>query len=174
MFVTALKIHHYHSNTLLSATKEKWKEDVYFCYLPISLVSEDCALILNIQVIAIGYAIATTRSTDLDWKMRTFRILPMFLLPALSSLTYSAFVNFTRMRECLKLYKPLLQEDYVQFYIHVTIPHLFAFVRRHFDLLIKTCVVGFQFVYWVSLSLIVYCLWVYLLLIMAFGARKPY
>ncbi|KAK9946163.1 hypothetical protein M0R45_011639 [Rubus argutus] len=51
------------------------------------------------EVIAIGYAIATTRSTDLDWKMRTFRILPMFLLPALSSLTYSAFVNFTRMRD---------------------------------------------------------------------------
>ncbi|KAJ6995405.1 hypothetical protein NC653_018004 [Populus alba x Populus x berolinensis] len=39
----------------------------------------------------------TTRSMDLNWKMRAFRVLPMFLLPALSSLAYSAFVSFTRM-----------------------------------------------------------------------------
>ncbi|XP_075641827.1 uncharacterized protein At2g24330 [Castanea sativa] len=50
-----------------------------------------------LEVIAIGYAIMTTRSTDLDWKMRAFRIFPMFLLPALSSASYSAFVSFTRM-----------------------------------------------------------------------------
>ncbi|KAM5566217.1 uncharacterized protein ABKV19_019940 [Rosa sericea] len=51
------------------------------------------------EVIAIGYAIATTRTTDLDWRTRTFRILPMFLLPALSSFTYSTFMNFTKMRD---------------------------------------------------------------------------
>ncbi|XP_024460449.1 uncharacterized protein At2g24330 isoform X1 [Populus trichocarpa] len=49
------------------------------------------------EVLAVGYAIMTTRSMDLNWKMRAFRVLPMFLLPALSSLAYSAFVSFTRM-----------------------------------------------------------------------------
>ncbi|XP_065857210.1 uncharacterized protein At2g24330-like [Euphorbia lathyris] len=49
------------------------------------------------EVIAVGYAIMTTRSTDLDWKMRAFRVLPMFLLPGVSSAAYSAFVSFTRM-----------------------------------------------------------------------------
>ncbi|XP_059665548.1 uncharacterized protein At2g24330-like [Cornus florida] len=49
------------------------------------------------EVIAVGYAIMTTRSLDLNWKMRAFRILPMFLLPGLSTLTYSALASFTRM-----------------------------------------------------------------------------
>ncbi|EEF34423.1 uncharacterized protein At2g24330 [Ricinus communis] len=49
------------------------------------------------EVIAVCYAIMTTRSMDLNWKMRAFRVLPMFLLPALSSIAYSAFVSFTRM-----------------------------------------------------------------------------
>ncbi|XP_021674044.2 uncharacterized protein At2g24330 isoform X2 [Hevea brasiliensis] len=33
------------------------------------------------EVIAVGYAIMTTRSMDLNWKMRAFRVMPMFLLP---------------------------------------------------------------------------------------------
>ncbi|KAL6338469.1 hypothetical protein AAG906_020561 [Vitis piasezkii] len=49
------------------------------------------------EVIAVGYAIMTTRSLDLNWKMRAFRVLPMFLLPGLSSVAYSALVSFTRM-----------------------------------------------------------------------------
>lgn len=49
------------------------------------------------EVIAVVYAIMTTRSLDLNWKMRAFRVLPMFLLPGLSSFTYSALVTFTRM-----------------------------------------------------------------------------
>ncbi|ESW33285.1 hypothetical protein PHAVU_001G057800 [Phaseolus vulgaris] len=49
------------------------------------------------EVIAVGYAIMTTRSMDMNWKMRAIRVLPMFLLPALSTATYSAFVSFTRM-----------------------------------------------------------------------------
>lgn len=49
------------------------------------------------EVIAVGYAIMTTRSMDLNWKTRAIRVLPMFLLPALSSVTYSTFVSFTRM-----------------------------------------------------------------------------
>ncbi|XP_012072927.2 uncharacterized protein At2g24330 [Jatropha curcas] len=49
------------------------------------------------EVIAVGYAIMTTRSMDLNWKMRAFRVLPMFLLPGLSSLAYSTFASFTRM-----------------------------------------------------------------------------
>uniref|UniRef100_A0A2P2IQC9 Uncharacterized protein n=1 Tax=Rhizophora mucronata TaxID=61149 RepID=A0A2P2IQC9_RHIMU len=49
------------------------------------------------EVIAVVYAIMTTRSMDLNWKMRAFRVLPMFLLPALSFVGYSAFVSFTKM-----------------------------------------------------------------------------
>lgn len=49
------------------------------------------------EVIAVGYAIMTTRSVGIDWKMRAIRVLPMFLLPALSSAVYSAFITFTRM-----------------------------------------------------------------------------
>ncbi|GAV65195.1 DUF2296 domain-containing protein [Cephalotus follicularis] len=52
---------------------------------------------LFFEAIAVGYAIITTRSTDLDWKTRTFRVLPMFLFPAFSSLLYSSFLSFTRM-----------------------------------------------------------------------------
>ncbi|KAE9461558.1 hypothetical protein C3L33_06536, partial [Rhododendron williamsianum] len=54
------------------------------------------------EVIAVIYAIMTTRSLDLNWKMRAFRVLPMFLLPGLSSITYSALVTFTRMCKYLK------------------------------------------------------------------------
>lgn len=49
------------------------------------------------EVIAVGYAIMTTRSLDMDWKMRALRVLPMFLLPVLSSVMYSALISFTRM-----------------------------------------------------------------------------
>ncbi|XP_057971996.1 uncharacterized protein At2g24330-like [Malania oleifera] len=51
------------------------------------------------EIIAVGYAIITTRSMDLNWKTRAFRILPMFLLPALSSISYSALISFIRMRD---------------------------------------------------------------------------
>ncbi|VVB17314.1 unnamed protein product [Arabis nemorensis] len=49
------------------------------------------------EIIAVGYAIMTTRTEDLDWKMRSFRILPMFLLPAVSALAYSSVVSFSKM-----------------------------------------------------------------------------
>ncbi|EOA15530.1 hypothetical protein CARUB_v10004947mg [Capsella rubella] len=49
------------------------------------------------EIIAVGYAIVTTRTEDLDWRMRSFRILPMFLLPALSALAYSSIVSFSKM-----------------------------------------------------------------------------
>lgn len=49
------------------------------------------------EFIAVGYAIMTTRSLELNWKMRALRVLPMFLLPVLSSITYSAVVTFTRI-----------------------------------------------------------------------------
>ncbi|KAF7830200.1 putative transmembrane protein [Senna tora] len=58
---------------------------------------EEAAVLTRMSVIAIGYAIMTTRSIDMNWKMRAFRVLPMFLLPALSSATYSAVVSFARM-----------------------------------------------------------------------------
>ncbi|KAK6156506.1 hypothetical protein DH2020_010754 [Rehmannia glutinosa] len=49
------------------------------------------------EAIAVGYAIMTTRSLDLNWKMRALRVLPMFMLPALSFLTYFSLRSFTRM-----------------------------------------------------------------------------
>ncbi|KAF3613577.1 putative auxin efflux carrier component 6-like [Capsicum annuum] len=50
-------------------------------------------------VIAVAYVIMTTRSLELNWKMRALRVLPMFLLPGLSFLTYSTLGSFTRMNE---------------------------------------------------------------------------
>lgn len=71
----------------------------------IVMKDEDLALNgFNFQVIAVGYAIMTTRSMDMNWKMRAIRVLPMFLLPALSSAAYSTFVSFTRMCKCQKVY----------------------------------------------------------------------
>ncbi|KAL1813035.1 hypothetical protein ACET3Z_023100 [Daucus carota] len=52
-----------------------------------------------LELFAVCYAIMTTRSLDLNWKMRALRVSPMFLLPVLSSLSYSAIVSFTRMRD---------------------------------------------------------------------------
>ncbi|KAK4352563.1 hypothetical protein RND71_028081 [Anisodus tanguticus] len=51
------------------------------------------------EVIAVGYAIMTTRSLELNWKMRALRVLPMFLLPGLSFITYTSVGSFTRMCE---------------------------------------------------------------------------
>ncbi|KAK7260824.1 hypothetical protein RIF29_27122 [Crotalaria pallida] len=48
------------------------------------------------EVIAVVYAIMTTRSTEMNWKMRAIRVLPMFLLPVLSSAAYSTFVSYIR------------------------------------------------------------------------------
>ncbi|KAF5461504.1 hypothetical protein F2P56_017593 [Juglans regia] len=50
-----------------------------------------------LEVVAVSYAIMTTRSMDLNWKMRAFSVLPMFLLPGLSFVAYSAFISFIRM-----------------------------------------------------------------------------
>ncbi|CAI9106113.1 OLC1v1005182C2 [Oldenlandia corymbosa var. corymbosa] len=52
-----------------------------------------------LEAIAVGYAIMTTRALELDWRMRALRVLPMFLLPALSFLTFSAFSSFNTMRD---------------------------------------------------------------------------
>ncbi|XP_061346216.1 uncharacterized protein At2g24330-like [Gastrolobium bilobum] len=54
-------------------------------------------LAVMFEVIAVVYAILTTRSMDMNWKMRAIRVLPMFLLPALASAGYSTFISFTRM-----------------------------------------------------------------------------
>lgn len=59
--------------------------------------------LLEFQIILVGYAIMMTRTLDLDWKMRAFRVLPMFLLPALCFTSYSALVRFIRMCKYLKL-----------------------------------------------------------------------
>ncbi|CAM0945149.1 unnamed protein product [Alopecurus aequalis] len=51
------------------------------------------------EVVAVAYAIMMTRNEDLTWQTRAIRVLPMFVLPAVSSMLYSAVVKFTRMLE---------------------------------------------------------------------------
>jgi len=57
-----------------------------------------CYFVLD-QVVAVGYAIMTTRSPDLSWQMRAVRVLPMFLVPALAALIYSTITRLTKMRK---------------------------------------------------------------------------
>ncbi|XP_076907083.1 uncharacterized protein At2g24330-like [Bidens hawaiensis] len=51
------------------------------------------------QVIAIGYAVMTTRTLMLDWKMRALRVLPIFVLPALAWILYSGIHSLTGICE---------------------------------------------------------------------------
>ncbi|KAG0497857.1 hypothetical protein HPP92_002548 [Vanilla planifolia] len=50
-----------------------------------------------LEVVAVTYAVVTTRSSDLNWKLRAYRVLPMFALPALSVLVYLTSMNLTRL-----------------------------------------------------------------------------
>ena len=50
------------------------------------------------QLISVGYAITIARMSE-DWKIRAFRVLPMFLLPAVSAVMYSALKRFVNMRK---------------------------------------------------------------------------
>ncbi|GMH08252.1 hypothetical protein Nepgr_010092 [Nepenthes gracilis] len=49
-----------------------------------------------LEFVAVSIAIMTARSVE-DWKKRVFRVLPMFVLPGLSSVTYSALVSFMNL-----------------------------------------------------------------------------
>ncbi|PWZ38580.1 Uncharacterized protein Zm00014a_014672 [Zea mays] len=55
------------------------------------------ALAAALEIVAVGYAIMTTRSPDISWQMRAVRVLPMFLVPALAALIYSTITNLTKM-----------------------------------------------------------------------------
>ncbi|VAH54175.1 unnamed protein product [Triticum turgidum subsp. durum] len=48
------------------------------------------------RIAAVGYAIMTTRSPDIPWQMRAARVLPMFLVPALAALIYSAITSIAK------------------------------------------------------------------------------
>ncbi|XP_077235289.1 uncharacterized protein At2g24330-like [Tasmannia lanceolata] len=52
---------------------------------------------VTLEVVAVTYAIKTTRSLDLNWKTRTIRVLPMFVLPGLSIVIYSTLASITKM-----------------------------------------------------------------------------
>ncbi|XP_064942448.1 uncharacterized protein At2g24330 isoform X2 [Musa acuminata AAA Group] len=54
------------------------------------IVRDLIVLSVILEVAAVAYAIMTTRSADMSWKMRAIRVLPMFVLPGLSSMIYSA------------------------------------------------------------------------------------
>ncbi|MQM16142.1 hypothetical protein Taro_049100 [Colocasia esculenta] len=47
-----------------------------------------------LEVVAVAYAIIATRSPELSWQMRAGHVLPMFVLPALSSAIYSIGMIF--------------------------------------------------------------------------------
>ncbi|WOK94813.1 hypothetical protein Cni_G03518 [Canna indica] len=49
------------------------------------------------EVVAVSYAVAITRSKDLAWKTRAIYVLPMFVLPFLSTAIYKGLLRFTRM-----------------------------------------------------------------------------
>ncbi|TVU16536.1 hypothetical protein EJB05_40106, partial [Eragrostis curvula] len=55
------------------------------------------ALAAALEVVAVGYAIMTTRSPDLSWQMRAARVLPMFLIPGLAALIYSTITSLTKL-----------------------------------------------------------------------------
>ncbi|URD85506.1 putative integral membrane metal-binding protein (DUF2296) [Musa troglodytarum] len=61
------------------------------------IVRDLIVLSVILEVAAVVYAIMTTRSADMSWQMRAIRVLPMFVLPGLSSMIYSALVSFMRM-----------------------------------------------------------------------------
>ncbi|KAL8189231.1 hypothetical protein R6Q57_028797 [Mikania cordata] len=52
-----------------------------------------------LEVVAIGYAIMTTKSVMLEWKMRSLRVLPIFVLPVLAWVLYSGIQSLTGMYE---------------------------------------------------------------------------
>ncbi|KAI5012893.1 hypothetical protein ZWY2020_025159 [Hordeum vulgare] len=62
------------------------------------------------EAVAVGYAIMMTRDEDLTWQMRAIRVLPMFVLSAISSVVYSAVVNFTRMQKSARVTGSELKE----------------------------------------------------------------
>ncbi|VAH54179.1 unnamed protein product [Triticum turgidum subsp. durum] len=45
----------------------------------------------------------TTRSPDIPWQMRAARVLPMFLVPALAALIYSAITSIAKFRKYICL-----------------------------------------------------------------------
>lgn len=49
-----------------------------------------------LEIVAVGYAIMTTRTVNMEWRMRSLRVLPMFLLPALSFALHYGLLSFTR------------------------------------------------------------------------------
>ncbi|XP_071725922.1 uncharacterized protein At2g24330-like isoform X2 [Rutidosis leptorrhynchoides] len=53
-----------------------------------------------LEFVAVGYAIMTTRTLDMDWRMRAVRVLPMFLLPALSYTLYYGLSSFKNYCDC--------------------------------------------------------------------------
>ncbi|KAL2923191.1 hypothetical protein RDABS01_014682 [Bienertia sinuspersici] len=51
-----------------------------------------------LELVAVVYAIMTARTAE-NWQIRALRVLPMFLLPVLSTLLYSASSSYVNMRE---------------------------------------------------------------------------
>lgn len=79
----------------------------YFAKFNFLSFAKNC---FSFQVLAVGFAVMMTRSTDLDWKMRAVYVLPVFIWPVFSYFSHSALVGWTKRRKCsafdpfLKLY----------------------------------------------------------------------
>ncbi|XP_024965585.1 uncharacterized protein At2g24330-like [Cynara cardunculus var. scolymus] len=49
-----------------------------------------------LELVAVGYAIMTTRTVDMDWRTRSLRVLPMFVLPGLSFALHYGLLSFIK------------------------------------------------------------------------------
>ncbi|XP_024527983.1 uncharacterized protein At2g24330 [Selaginella moellendorffii] len=52
-----------------------------------------------IEVLALGFALVSTRSLDIPWKLRAIRVFPVFAVPAIAALLYTACSRYFHMRE---------------------------------------------------------------------------
>ena len=88
----------YHNYLINISSYIKWKG---WCYsLPLAPHNRFLSPSFFFQAIAVVYAMLTTRSLNLNWHIRALRVLPMFLLPVVFFVTYSAFRSYTKLRKC--------------------------------------------------------------------------
>ncbi|EFJ38603.1 hypothetical protein SELMODRAFT_72144, partial [Selaginella moellendorffii] len=50
-----------------------------------------------IEVLALGFALVSTRSLDIPWKLRAIRVFPVFAVPAIAALLYTACSRYFHM-----------------------------------------------------------------------------
>lgn len=77
------------------------------------------------QALALGFAIISSRSTELPWQVRALRAVPVFALPAVVTLLYSTCASYHRMSKNQCVQHPGTSYWYMSSVYQV---HLFLFV----------------------------------------------